>query len=252
MPGRRVVNLGRTLGQLQRARDRAYPAMYEYEPRASTAPPTLRFMTLAEAQGLECNRCGQCCGSEEADLEGFALRQYAFGAIPQHQWRALNGGAPLIIPLTSSGRPRHWRPADDAGPPFAAFRCTALQHEASGATTCALWQAERPPECDAFPLDAAQSAEALRGGAYILLATTYQRLCTWVDVVLCPDDAVLLAWRRSDGTLRRGLSARRQAYVDCVVCEAYRDAYPRRSDAEPVDWPSLRTAEAALAGRTRG
>ena len=220
--------------------------MYDYEPGTSTAPPSLRFMTLAEAQALECNRCGQCCGSEEADLEGFALRQYAFGAIPEHQWRGLNGGVPLIIPLTSSGRPRRWRPADADGPPFPAFRCAALRHEADGTTGCSLWQGERPAECDAFPIDAARSAAELQQGAYILLGTTYQRLCTWVDVVLCPDDAIILEWRRRDGTLRAGLSAARRAYVDGVVRKAYRDAYPGRSaDAPPTDWHALRMVEAS-------
>lgn len=225
--------------------------MYEYEPGTSAAPPSLRFMTLAEAQALECNRCGQCCGSEEADLEGFALQQYAFGAIPEHQWRDLNGGAPLIIPLTSSGRPRRWR-AGDADAPFPAFRCAALCHEADGTTSCTLWQTERPAECDAFPLDVAQSAVELRRGAYILLGTTYQRLCTWVDVVLCPDDAVILEWRRRDGTRRGGLSAQRQAYLDRVVCEAHREAYPARSgDVSPVDWRALRAVEPSLRARGR-
>jgi len=225
--------------------------MYEYEPDSSAAPDSLRFMTLAEAQALECNRCGQCCGSEEADLEGFALRQYAFGAIPEHQWRGLNGGAPLIIPLTSSGRPRRWRQAD-AEAPFPAFRCAARCYEADGTTGCALWQAQRPAECDAFPLDVEQSRAELRDGAYILLGTTYQRLCTWVDVVLCPEDAVILDWRRGDGTLRAGLAAPRRAYVDCVVRAAYREAYPGRSgDARPADWRALRAGEAVLRTRRR-
>lgn len=244
------MRLNRTLRQLRNARERGYPAMYEYAPDTADAPATLRFMTLAEAQGLECNRCGQCCGSDQADLEGFVLQQYAFGAIPEHQWRALHGGAPLIIPLTPSGRDRRWRPADAEALPHPAFRCAALQHEADGTTRCGLWGTRRPEQCDAFPLDAKRSAAELRRGAYILLGTTYQRLCTWVDVVLCPEDSVILDWRRQDGTLRGRLSAAQRGYVTRVVREAYRDAYPGGGGTlAAAEWHRIRQAELGLRGR---
>ena len=241
------MNLNRTLRQLRNARDRAYPAMYEYHPETTPPPETIRFMTLADAQSLTCNQCGQCCVSEEADLEGLPLRQYAFGAIPEHQWRSLNQGSPLIIPLTASGRPRQWRPSDADAAVHAAFRCAALEHHADGLTRCRLWASGRPAQCDAFPLDAEQHRSDLQGGGYVLLGTTYQRLCTWVEVVLCPDDSVVLEWRRRDGTLRGRLSAARHEFVARVVREAYRDAYPGTSDALSLDgWQAIRASEGTL------
>lgn len=246
------MNLNRTLRQLQNARERAYPALYEYQPGTTPPPATIRFMTLAEAQGLECNQCGQCCGSEEADLEGFPLRQYAFGAIPQHQWRSLNQGSPLIIPLTPSGQPRRWRPSDAESAVHAAFRCAALDHQADGSTRCLLWESRRPAQCDAFPLDTEQHQSDLEGGAYVLLGTTYQRLCTWVDVVLCPNDSVVLEWRKRDGTLRGRLAAARREFVARVVREAYRDAYPGRGDSLSLaEWQEIRASEPTLRRASR-
>jgi len=241
------VSLNRTLRQLRNARDRRDPEIYDYVGEEHNAPPaTVRYMTLAEAKSLECNLCGQCCGSEEADLIGFPLRQYTFGGIPEHQWRKLNGGQPLIIPLTPSGTGRAWRPADadDGKPP--AFRCEALQHASDGTTRCGLWQSRRPPACDSYPVNIKHYADDLRRGAYVLLNTQYQRLCTWVDVLVCPEDSVILGWRKADGTLRGRLTGAQHAYVARVFREAYRDLFPDEDGTLPLrEWRKIRATEDA-------
>ncbi len=240
------MTLNRTLRQLRNARDRAEPEIYDFVPADSDPPVGVRYMTLAESRALECNMCGQCCGSEEADLAGFPLRQYTFGAIPAHQWRVMNGGKPLIIPLTLSGRGRDWRPSDAEGAIPPAFRCEALSHHPDGTTRCNLWQSRRPPPCNSFPTNARQHPADLRGGAYVLLNTQYQRLCTWVDVLVCPDDSVILGWRKADGTLRRRLGVGQRAYVARVFREAYGDAFPVDGALPLREWRIVRQDEAVF------
>ena len=48
-----LMSLNRTLRQLQNARDRRDPEMYDYVPETSEPPAGVRYMTLAEAQSLE-------------------------------------------------------------------------------------------------------------------------------------------------------------------------------------------------------
>ena len=240
------MTLNRTLRQLRNARDRRDPEIYDYTLEGDEGPPEgVRYMTLAEAQSLECNLCGQCCGSEEADLVGYPLRQYTFGGIAPHQWRALNGGQPLIIPLTTAGVARTWRPADadDDRPP--AFRCEALSHHPDGTTRCGLWQSRRPPPCDAFPVKTNYYPRDLERGAYILLNTQYQRLCTWVDTLVCPEDSVILKWRSKDGTLRRRLTDAQRTYVARVFREAYRDVFSKEGPLPMREWRKVRVEEAA-------
>ncbi len=240
------MTLNRTLRQLSNARDRRDPEIYDYSPDGDfDPPPGTRYMTLAEAQSLECNLCGQCCGSEEADLIGFPLRQYTFGGIPQHQWRSMNGGQPLIIPLTPSGVARAWRPADANNDRPPAFRCEALQHHPDGTTRCGLWQSRRPSPCDAFPVKPKYYPSHLERGAYILLNTQYQRLCTWVDVLVCPDDSVILKWRKRDGTLSRRLTAEQRKYVARVFREAYRDVFSKDGSLPLREWRKVRAEEGA-------
>lgn len=238
------MTLNRTLRQLRNARERRDPEIYDYSSGDDSPPPEgTRYMTLAESQSLECNLCGQCCGSEEADLVGFPLHQYTFGGLPEHQWRAMNGGQPLIIPLTLSGLPRTWRATDtdDARPP--AFRCEALQHEPDGTTRCGLWQSRRPPPCDAFPVKTKHYPRDLERGAYILLNTQYQRLCTWVDVLVCPEDSVILDWRKGDGTLPRRLTPKQRAFVSRVFREAYRDVFSKDGALPLREWRKVRADE---------
>ena len=236
--------LNRTLRQLRNARDRRDPAIYDYTPDDDAEPPEgVRYMTLAEAQSLECNLCGQCCGSEEADLIGFPLRQYTFGGIPEHQWRAMNGGQPLIIPLTPSGQMRAWRPADADHDRPPAFRCEALQHHPDGTTRCGLWQSRRPSPCDAFPVKTKHYPRDLERGAYVLLNTQYQRLCTWVDVLVCPEDSVILEWRKADGTLPRRLKRKQRAFVSRVFREAYRDVFSKDGSLPLHEWRKVRAEE---------
>ncbi len=239
------MQLNRTLRRLRSDRARMAPEMFEYDPDASGPPEGVRYMTLTEAKALDCNMCGQCCGSAEADLPGHGLRQYNFGGIEPRQWAGLNGGAPLIIPLTATGRPRAWRPSDADPATAPAFQCAALSHVDDGTTRCALWQTGRPPPCDEFPVGAKHYPADLRAGAYLYLNTKYQRLCTWVDVLVCPDDSVILGWRKADGTLRQRLASGQWEYLCRVFGEAYRDAYPIDGMLTLRDWRALRKAEAA-------
>ncbi|MSQ30384.1 MAG: hypothetical protein EXR68_07865 [Dehalococcoidia bacterium] len=237
--------LNRTLKHLRTLATRTTAEAFSYDPETSAPPEDVRYMTLDEAKALDCNMCGQCCGSADADPTGLDLRRYTFGAIEPGQWARLNGGAPLIIPLTRTGRPRAWRPSDGKAATAPAFQCAALSHVDDGTTRCALWQARRPPPCDAFPVGPKHYPADLRRGIYLLLNTTYLRHCTWTDVLVCPDDSVILDWRNLDGTLRRRLSPDRWQYVYRVFAEAYRDTFQINGMRPVRHWRALRKAEAA-------
>lgn len=238
-----MAGINRTLRWLRGQRAKAEPELYEYDPTYSDPPLGTRYVTLAEAQSLECNMCGQCCGSHDADTAD--IRDYTFGGIRKNQWANMNGGEPLIIPLTATGKPRAWREKDedvDTAPPF---MCAALAHVADGTTRCTIWQGRRPPPCDTFPVKEPRYPRDLGRGAYILLNTKYQRLCTWVDMLLCPADSVFLEWRKADGTLPfNKLTSRQRAYVREVFAEAYRDAYPMDEMMSLSDWRKVRRTEA--------
>ncbi len=89
-----------------------------------------------------------------------------------------------------------------------------------------------------------QTLPALRRGAYVLLNTQYQRLCTWVDVLVCPEDSVILGWRKADGTLRGRLTGAQHAYVARVFREAYRDLFPDEDGTLPLrEWRKIRATE---------
>lgn len=240
------MTLNRTLAALRRARTSAIPEMFSYDPEdpdCSDPPASARYMTLAEALALECNMCGQCCGSAHADPPDGSIRSYTFGGIEQRQWARLNGGVPLIIPLTLTGKPRAWRAADGDPATAPPFQCNALLPHPDGTTRCAIWQTRRPPPCDEYPVRASHYPAELRAGAYILLNTTYQRLCTWVDVLVCPDDSVLLDWRKADGTMPRRLAADRWEYVRHVFAEAYRDSFDVGGRLPHSEWRAIRRTE---------
>ncbi len=237
-----AMQLNRTLRKLRNARDRETPEMFEYDPKTSGPPENVRYITLTEAKSLECNLCGGCCGSAETDADD--LRAYTFGPIGKRQWAHLNGGEPLIIPLTPSGKPRAWQSRDAEAKTPPPFQCAALSHAGDGTTRCALWQSRRPPQCDEFPINASHYPAELQAGAYLLLNTKYQRVCTWVDVLVCPDDSVVLGWRKADGTLRRRLSDDRWEYVSYVFSEAYCDLFEIGEVHTLREWRAIRQAEA--------
>lgn len=209
-----------------------------YEP-GGPVPSTMRFMTLEEVRALECNQCGGCCGSENADVPGGLLRLFPFGEIPKHQWRHLNNGMPLIIPLTKAGVPRRWKSTDAVdgevegeGPHLPPFRCTQLTWLEDGRSACGLWQSKRPTQCGTYPVNF-PSLDRDTLYAYTLLNTAYQRRCTWVDTVVCPPDSPILDWRTSEATLPRYMTQAQWNYVREVFAQAYREMYGGDDD-EPL------------------
>jgi hypothetical protein len=116
-------------------------------------------------------------------------------------------------------------------------------HFKDGLTGCAIWQSKRPGPCNTFPVNEPNYVSELDKGIYVLLNTKFQRLCTWVDTLICPEDSVLLRWRRADGTLRANLSQRQHAYVNRVFREAYSDCYRVRDPLPTREWRDLRRVE---------
>jgi hypothetical protein len=157
-----------------------------------------RYLTLAEAQALECNRCGDCCGSTATN--GY----FTWGRLPAHQYRGMGGGAPLIIPLerTVDGwRDRPHQPSDARNTGSTPFRCSAFSRDEQGLGGCGLHDKRRPDICNMFPVRYPELAARLRTEMVVRLKTDHFTRCTWYGVLLVPDDAPVLGWRNADGTV---------------------------------------------------
>lgn len=151
-------------------------------------------LTLAEAQALQCNGCGDCCDSRAA-----APHNWHWGNAPD-LYREFNGGEPLIIPLrvwTMDGGYEQAPPgsANRVGRPtfVGPFTCTALLPEnEEGQRLCALYEAPRPAICGSFPVWGGHgeqiAAELAGGAASVPVQTACLPRCTWYDTVIVPED----------------------------------------------------------------
>lgn len=143
-------------------------------------------MTLDAAAAIECNGCGDCCGSERSD--GF----WTWGTLPRGQHRSLNRGAPLVIPVEQIDGAWHDRPwvADDASSHSPTrFRCAALLRSPDGGGSCALHDAVRPSRCEDFPLgDEVRRTLAAEGEVW--LQTGSMPRCSWYRVCVVAEDDV--------------------------------------------------------------
>lgn len=127
-----------------------------------------RRLTLAEAQQIECNGCGDCCDS----------RRVARTEDGQFAWRwgrILGGEQWLIIPLESSEQGR-----------IDGFRCTAFLGNAESGV-CTAYD-RRPARCRSFPVFGAHaediSAAVERDGEYRLPLTDTLFRCAWAGVTI--------------------------------------------------------------------
>lgn len=129
-----------------------------------------RRMTLAEAQQIECNGCGDCCDS----------RRVGFTEDGRYAWRwgrVLGGEDGLIVPIGTNERGK-------IGP----FRCAAFMGDESSGI-CTAYE-RRPLRCRSFPVFDAHAvdiaAAVARDGEYRLpLSDTLYR-CAWAGVVITP------------------------------------------------------------------
>ncbi len=170
-----------------------------------TTKDSWRYLTLAEAKSLECNRCGDCCSST-SDLTKDENSWFHWGTLPKHQYRGMGKGKPLIIPLELVGgvyQDREWRDGDQRNETTdVAFRCSQFSRDGDGLASCGLHDAKRPRPCGQFPLDYPHIAKQLTEGRYIKSRAAQFKRCTWYGVMLIPEESWLLDWRDPDGTLR--------------------------------------------------
>ena len=149
----------------------------------------MRELTLAEAQALECNGCGDCCDSRRAG------NRWWWGSAEDDFYASLNGGQPLIIPLRETHE-GEWEQSLPLPPPRGrvdAFTCAALR-PAGDTASCSLYGSLRPEACSGFPLfgsfGAALELEAIEKG-YGTPQTAWLPRCTWFDVLIVPDEITL-------------------------------------------------------------
>lgn len=144
-------------------------------------------MTLAEAQALQCNQCGDCCDSRRA--RRFSNTLWSWG----HE-----AAGPMIIPLrmTHEGTGRMDEYEDDVprSTPVAytaAFRCALLVPLPDGVAQCgAHGDPTLPPTCSAYPVFEGHATwiaeEVAKSGSFALHPP---ERCTWHGVVIVPDVA---------------------------------------------------------------
>ena len=159
----------------------------DYAPRGAGAAdiPDARFLTLEAARAIECNGCGDCCDSGRSD--GF----WTWGSLTETQYRELNQGAPLVIPVVEEGgswQDRAWVPsdADDLRP--TRFRCAAFEAQADGGGRCGLHGAERPAKCGEFPVGGAEIERRLGAEGEVWLQTAAFPRCSWYRMCVVPAD----------------------------------------------------------------
>lgn len=127
-------------------------------------------MTLAEAQAIECNGCGDCCDSKRAGRTEDGRYAWRWG-------RILGGEKNLIIPI---------EPAEPGR--IGAFMCCAFMSD--GETGRCMAYELRPERCRSFPVFGAHAvdiaAAVARDGEYRLPLTDTLFRCAWAGVVIVP------------------------------------------------------------------
>lgn len=147
-------------------------------------------MTLAEAQALECNGCGDCCDSRRAG------NRWHWGRAEDDLFASLNGGLPLIIPLRQA-HAGAWEQAlplpTTSNGRVEQFTCAALR-PAGDTASCALYGSLRPAVCSSFPVFGgwgdSLDLEARTEG-YATPQTGWLPRCTWFDVLIIADEIAM-------------------------------------------------------------
>lgn len=145
-------------------------------------------MTLAEAQALECNRCGDCCDSRRAFRSTDGRLGWGLGPRrPDHEL------IPLIpLRMVHEGVFEQALPVPAAMGSGDPFTCGALQPQPDGTANCGMHNAQRADVCGSFPVFGAHGEDIERR----LAASPEQAVwtqarplprCTWAEVWIVPD-----------------------------------------------------------------
>ncbi len=134
-------------------------------------------MTRAEAEALECNRCGDCCESRSVERRwpGFG-HWWRWPGIPPNRLAEFNDGRPLVIPLleVTPGMFEDAPPSVYLG--CAPYRCTQFSRDDDGLGSCGLHDRPRPPICGDFPFKYMDDPEAFES------RMAFFPNCTWYGI----------------------------------------------------------------------
>ena len=160
-------------------------------------PSTHRYMTIDEARKLECNGCGDCCGTEDNTEASMG-----WGQLPKHQYKERNNNKPLIVPLDEKTlKPRPWKFTDNVlGHHKVLFKCAAFCPQADGTGSCGI-HSDSPDRCREFPVFSKNDEERTqKEGEYLCGGNLFPR-CTWHGVMVVDEDHPLLELRQEDGLI---------------------------------------------------
>lgn len=178
----------------------------------------LRFVSLAEATAMDCNRCGECCSSLRAPGGGM----WSWGGCPPGRHYGL-----ITLLDERTLKPRAWQKGDDHPLALNAYDCTALEILPDNTSNCRIYGSSRQPgRCLEFPVFYEGIEDELAEGP-ILLRTEPLHSCTWFMMVVLPDDSPVLGWRRRDQRLpwaRLSTTRRNEVYETIREAERLRDA----------------------------
>jgi hypothetical protein len=110
--------------------------------------------------------------------------------LPPGQYRDLNGGDALIIPLESVAgewRDRPWSPGDAAAFSPTRFRCVAFQPQVEGGGSCGHHDADRPEKCGDFPVGGAAIENELKAVGEVWLQIEAFPRCSWFGICIVSD-----------------------------------------------------------------
>ncbi len=133
-------------------------------------------MTAAEAEALECNRCGDCCESRSVEKhwpQGDV--HWHWGELPADLFAALNDGEPLIIPLLEV-TPGYYEDSPVGPEASGPFRCAQFSRDDDGLGVCGLHDDERPEPCGSFPFKYMGSPAEFRQ------RMSFFPRCTWYEI----------------------------------------------------------------------
>lgn len=149
-----------------------------------------KFLTIKEAKSLICNGCGDCCDSRNA------TGPFGWGRLPKTQYKSLNNGNPLIIPLNEEKKERSWQPGDFSENSFVLFKCSAQLKDGK----CSLHNKERPKTCGMFPIN---YPDEKKWTLPYRLKTSYFPKCTWHNIIILKDNDILLMARNKNNEITK-------------------------------------------------
>ncbi len=144
---------------------------------------------LREARDMECNRCGDCCDSSGENVKldkKHSVPLFVWGGnLPEDRYKS-RFGKEMVIPLVRGDGglvEAEEFEIQSNGEPHRAFRCTFLERDEEGLSSCGIYDQpspeRRPLNCGSFPVFGQEVDDAIIDHGYFIPPTGALPRCTW-------------------------------------------------------------------------